>query len=122
MRVVTDSYRQSLEPSGKLGELAVQRYQRPPSPDLPRTLQNEWGLSLDPESARGAETRQTLVDFGFTGDTLNNNLDLLSSAVSPVWLFACYPCGRARSRLNLLASEAEVSCPKWVSTSRPSAP
>ena len=32
-----------------------------------------------------------------------------------------YPCGRARSRLNLLASEPEVSCPTWVSTSRPSA-
>ncbi len=27
--------------------------------------------------AIGAETRQLLVDFGFTGDTLNNNLDLL---------------------------------------------
>jgi 7,8-dihydropterin-6-yl-methyl-4-(beta-D-ribofuranosyl)aminobenzene 5'-phosphate synthase len=82
VRVVTDSYHQSLEPSGKFGEVAVQRYQRPPSPDLPRTLQNEWGLSLHLESARGAETRQMLVDFGFTGDTLNNNLDLLGIDVA----------------------------------------
>ena len=75
--VVTDSYHHQFEPSGKFGEVAVQRYQRPPSAELPRTLQNEWGLALHLESARGAETRQVLVDFGFTGDTLNNNLDLL---------------------------------------------
>jgi 7,8-dihydropterin-6-yl-methyl-4-(beta-D-ribofuranosyl)aminobenzene 5'-phosphate synthase len=75
--VVTDSYHHQFEPSGKFGEVTVQRYQRPPSSDLPRTLQNEWGLSVHLESARGAETRQVLVDFGFTGDTVNNNLDLL---------------------------------------------
>jgi len=77
VRVVTDSYHHLFEPSGKFGEVAVQRYRRPPSPDLPRTLQNEWGLSLHLESARGSETRQVLVDFGFTGDTLNNNIDML---------------------------------------------
>ena len=75
--VVTDSYHHQFLSSGKFGEVAVQRYARPPSLDQPRTLQNEWGLSLHLESARGIETRQVLVDFGFTGDTLNNNLDLL---------------------------------------------
>lgn len=75
--VVTDSYHHQLLPSGKFGDVAVQRYARPPSLDQPRTLQNEWGLSLHMESARGSETRQVLVDFGFTGDTLNNNLALL---------------------------------------------
>jgi 7,8-dihydropterin-6-yl-methyl-4-(beta-D-ribofuranosyl)aminobenzene 5'-phosphate synthase len=40
-------------------------------------LENEWGLSLHLESARGAETRQILVDFGFTPETLNGNLALL---------------------------------------------
>lgn len=77
VRVVTDSYYHQFEPSGKFGEVTVQRYLRPPSKEPPRTLENEWGLSLHLESSRGAETRQTLVDFGFTGDTLNNNLDLL---------------------------------------------
>jgi len=77
VRVVTDSYHHQFEPSGKFGEAAVERYLRPPSSALPRTLQNEWGLSLHLASARGAETRQVLVDFGFTGATLNNNLDLL---------------------------------------------
>ena len=75
--VVTDSYHHQFEPSGRFGEVTVQRYQRPPSSELPRTLQNEWGLALHLESARGAETRQVLVDFGFTGGTLNHNLDLL---------------------------------------------
>ena len=74
VRVVTDSYHHLFEPSGKFGEITVQRYRRPPSSDMPRTLQNEWGLSLHLESTRGTETRQILVDFGFTGDTLNNNL------------------------------------------------
>jgi 7,8-dihydropterin-6-yl-methyl-4-(beta-D-ribofuranosyl)aminobenzene 5'-phosphate synthase len=73
VRVVTDSYHHLFEPSGKFGAVAVERYRRPPSPEQPRTVQNEWGLSLHTESTRGAETRQTLVDFGFTGDTLNNN-------------------------------------------------
>lgn len=42
-----------------------------------RTLQNEWGLSLHLESARGSETRQALIDFGYTPEALNNNLALL---------------------------------------------
>jgi 7,8-dihydropterin-6-yl-methyl-4-(beta-D-ribofuranosyl)aminobenzene 5'-phosphate synthase len=77
VRVVTDSYHHQFEPSGKFGDIAVQRYLRPPSQGLPRTLQNEWGLSLHLESGRGSETRQILVDFGFTGETLNGNLELL---------------------------------------------
>jgi 7,8-dihydropterin-6-yl-methyl-4-(beta-D-ribofuranosyl)aminobenzene 5'-phosphate synthase len=78
VRVVTDSYHHLFAPSGKVGDVTVQRYSRPPSSDLPRTLQNEWGLSLYLESARGAESRQFLVDFGFTPETLNNNLDLMN--------------------------------------------
>ena len=77
VRVVTDSYHHLFEAGGNFGGATVQRYARPPSTALPRTLQNEWGLSLHLESARGAETRQVLVDFGFTGETLNANLELL---------------------------------------------
>ncbi|MGH7185876.1 MAG: MBL fold metallo-hydrolase [Pseudomonadota bacterium] len=40
-------------------------------------MQNEWGLALYLESARGAETRRILMDFGYTPETLSNNLDLL---------------------------------------------
>jgi 7,8-dihydropterin-6-yl-methyl-4-(beta-D-ribofuranosyl)aminobenzene 5'-phosphate synthase len=77
VRVVTDSYHHLFEPSGKFGEVTVQRYARPPSKEMPRTLQNEWGLSMHVESARGVETRQVLIDFGFTPETLNANLALL---------------------------------------------
>ena len=78
VRVVTDSYHHQFASSGKVGDVIVERYYRPPSSELPRTLQNEWGLSLHLESARGSESRQFLVDFGFTSETLNNNFDLMS--------------------------------------------
>ena len=79
VRVVTDSYLHAFEPSAQVGDVAVQRavsnvaLQKP----LPRSLLSEWGLSLHLESQRGAETRQMLVDFGFTAATINNNLELL---------------------------------------------
>jgi 7,8-dihydropterin-6-yl-methyl-4-(beta-D-ribofuranosyl)aminobenzene 5'-phosphate synthase len=78
VRVVTDSYHHAFEPSRKVGELEIQRFafalsKQPPS----RALQNEWGLSMHAESSRGAETRQMLIDFGYTAETLNNNLALL---------------------------------------------
>jgi len=79
VRVVTDSYQHAFEPSAQVGDVAVQRapfnaaLQKP----LPRSLLNEWGLSLHLESARGSETRQMLVDFGWTAVTINNNLEML---------------------------------------------
>lgn len=78
VRVVTDSYHHQFAPSGKSGDVSVQRFSRPPSSELPRTLQNEWGLSLHLESMRDAESRQVLIDFGFTPETLNNNIDLMN--------------------------------------------
>lgn len=77
VRVVTDSYYHLLEPSGRFGEVTVQRFGFLPSRDPPRTLESEWGLCLHLESTRGAQTRQVLVDFGFTPETLNKNLGLL---------------------------------------------
>lgn len=77
VRVVTDSYQHLFEPSGKFGDVTVQRYLMALSKGNPRTLENEWGLSLHLDSARGVETRQILVDFGWTPETLNNNLGLI---------------------------------------------
>jgi 7,8-dihydropterin-6-yl-methyl-4-(beta-D-ribofuranosyl)aminobenzene 5'-phosphate synthase len=79
VRVVTDSYQHAQVPSGKYGDVSVQRYAAIPALNLPmpRVLQSEWGLSLHLESVRGTEIRQILVDFGFTGPTINNNLDML---------------------------------------------
>ncbi len=78
IRVVTDSYHHAFEPPRTLGDLRVDRVGTLLSRvGDPRTLQNEWGLSLHLESALGNEQRQVLIDFGFTPETLNNNLGLL---------------------------------------------
>jgi 7,8-dihydropterin-6-yl-methyl-4-(beta-D-ribofuranosyl)aminobenzene 5'-phosphate synthase len=78
VRVVTDSYHHAFEPSRKVGDIEIQRFafalsKAPPS----KALQNEWGLAMQPESTRGGDTRQFLIDFGYTAETLNNNLGLL---------------------------------------------
>lgn len=78
VRVVTDSYHHQFEPGGRIGDVTVERFALPPTNEPPRrTLQNEWGLALHIESTRGDETRQLLVDFGYTHETINNNVDLL---------------------------------------------
>jgi 7,8-dihydropterin-6-yl-methyl-4-(beta-D-ribofuranosyl)aminobenzene 5'-phosphate synthase len=78
VRVVTDSYHHQFEASGRFGDVGVERYMLPPSSEPPRrTLQNEWGLALHVESARGVETRRIQIDFGFTHETINNNVDML---------------------------------------------
>ena len=78
VRVVSDSYHHAFEPTRKIGDVQVQRFGFAFSKQPPRrTLQNEWGLSLHLESTRASETRQILIDFGYTPETLNNNLELL---------------------------------------------
>ncbi len=77
VRVVTDSYHHRFERSAEVAGVKIERFERPVSKDEPRTLMNEWGLALHLESARGAETRQVMIDFGFTSGTLNTNLELL---------------------------------------------
>jgi metal-dependent hydrolase (beta-lactamase superfamily II) len=58
VRVVIDSYQIAIAPSGKVGNVDI-------------------GLSLHAESRRGAQVRSVLIDFGFTGEALNNNAQLL---------------------------------------------
>ena len=78
VRVVSDSYHHAFEPTRKIGDIEVQRFAFALSKQPPRkALQNEWGLSLHLESTRASETRHVLIDFGYTPDTLNNNLELL---------------------------------------------
>lgn len=76
VRVVTDSYHHAFEPSKAHGPVQVQRLGFAVAPRTPpqRTLQNEWGLALHLESARGSETRQVLIDFAYTSETLLNNM------------------------------------------------
>ncbi len=78
VRVVTDSYHQAISPSVTVNGVQIQRYGFTVSDKPPRkSLVSEFGLSLHVESQKGTETRQILVDFGFTPETLNNNLELL---------------------------------------------
>jgi 7,8-dihydropterin-6-yl-methyl-4-(beta-D-ribofuranosyl)aminobenzene 5'-phosphate synthase len=77
VRVVTDSYFHQFAAADSVPGLQVNRPIRPPSKELPRTLLNEWGLSLHLESTQGATTRRILMDFGFSATALNNNLELL---------------------------------------------
>jgi 7,8-dihydropterin-6-yl-methyl-4-(beta-D-ribofuranosyl)aminobenzene 5'-phosphate synthase len=51
-------------------------------PRARRTLQTEWGLSLHLTSTKGSETKRYLLDYAYTSDVLNNNLDLLGIDVS----------------------------------------
>ncbi len=51
------------------------------SPDAPphATFTGEWGLAMHAASRRDAETRNVLIDFGYTAETLLNNLALLKA-------------------------------------------
>jgi 7,8-dihydropterin-6-yl-methyl-4-(beta-D-ribofuranosyl)aminobenzene 5'-phosphate synthase len=78
VRVVTDSYQIAVAPGAKIGNVEVERFGWGLSDQAPGpTLVSEFGLALHAQSRRGEETRQTLVDFGFTSAALTNNLDLL---------------------------------------------
>src|SRR5271165_3317778 len=72
VRVVVDSYQFAVAPSMKAGNVDIQHFGwgigggKPPG----KTLISEFGLSMHIESLRGTETRNTLVDFGFTPEAL----------------------------------------------------
>ena len=78
VRVVVDSYQFAVAPSRKSGNVDIQHFGwgigggKPPG----RTLVSEFGLSMHVET-RGTETKNTLVDFGFTPEALVNNVELL---------------------------------------------
>ena len=78
VRVVIDSYQFAVAPGRKLPDVDIQHFgwglsDKPPR----RTLISEFGLAMQAESRRGNETRNILVDFGFTPEALLNNTDML---------------------------------------------
>lgn len=77
VRVVTDSYQLAIAPNTRIGTVDVQRFGMPAAG---KSLLGEFGLAMHLESRRGAETRHMLLDFGFTPETLNNNLAMLGIA------------------------------------------
>jgi 7,8-dihydropterin-6-yl-methyl-4-(beta-D-ribofuranosyl)aminobenzene 5'-phosphate synthase len=79
IRIVTDNIVRQFVPSQKLDGGGVERMGGNQTPDAPprTTLVGEWGLSLHAESHRGGEVRRVLVDFGYTPETLLNNMEIL---------------------------------------------
>jgi 7,8-dihydropterin-6-yl-methyl-4-(beta-D-ribofuranosyl)aminobenzene 5'-phosphate synthase len=74
VRVVTDSYQLAIAPNMKVGDVEVERFGMPPAG---KSLLGEFGLAMHLESRRGDVTRNMLLDFGFTPETLNNNIEML---------------------------------------------
>jgi len=80
VRMVTDNQVIQFVPSEKREDLAIERRTGSnTTPDAPpRTaLNGEWGLSMYAESRRSNEMRTILIDFGYTPETLLNNMSIL---------------------------------------------
>jgi 7,8-dihydropterin-6-yl-methyl-4-(beta-D-ribofuranosyl)aminobenzene 5'-phosphate synthase len=54
------------------------------SADSKRPLHSEWGLSLLLEPQRGNEARTLLLDYGWTPEAINGNMDLLRVDASKI--------------------------------------
>jgi 7,8-dihydropterin-6-yl-methyl-4-(beta-D-ribofuranosyl)aminobenzene 5'-phosphate synthase len=54
------------------------------SSDSRRPLHSEWGLSLLLEPQKGGEARTFLLDYGWTPETVNGNIDLLGVDVKKI--------------------------------------
>ena len=79
VRVLVDNYQFAVVPSRKVANVDIENFgwgigaNKPPG----KTLISEFGLSMHAESQRGAETRNVLIDFGFSPDALVNNANLV---------------------------------------------
>jgi 7,8-dihydropterin-6-yl-methyl-4-(beta-D-ribofuranosyl)aminobenzene 5'-phosphate synthase len=79
VRIVTDNLTQLFVPEETRDGLAIERRVPHSYPDRPPRyiLNAEWGLSLHAQSFAGDEERNVLIDFGFTPEVLNNNMDII---------------------------------------------
>ncbi|MGE0564054.1 MAG: MBL fold metallo-hydrolase [Pseudolabrys sp.] len=79
VRVVTDNIVIQFVPNETRDGLAIERKSGNTHPDRPprHMLNGEWGLALHAQSFRGPEERNVMVDFGYTPEVLNNNLNIL---------------------------------------------
>jgi 7,8-dihydropterin-6-yl-methyl-4-(beta-D-ribofuranosyl)aminobenzene 5'-phosphate synthase len=74
---ITDGSHDIFLRGAELPGLSVQRVGPAAFAPQGRTLSSEWGLALHIQSHKGGETRNYLLDFGFTPTVYQNNLDLL---------------------------------------------
>src|SRR5262249_24859500 len=77
--IVIDAHVDNYMPAVKRAGFSFERPRGNTTPDTPprATLYGEWGLAMHAESTIGGETRNILVDSGYTPVTLLNNLSIL---------------------------------------------
>ena len=76
IRVITDSSYDTPRP-GTSKWVKVKRNGFISKTDFRKSLHSEWGLSLALESRLGADTRNLLLDFGYTPNALMNNMEIM---------------------------------------------
>ena len=76
IRVVVDSHYERFLPKVSHASVAIEHTGEIPGRQM-SALAGEWGLSLHLESVREGARAQYLLDFGYTPEVLNRNLDLL---------------------------------------------
>jgi 7,8-dihydropterin-6-yl-methyl-4-(beta-D-ribofuranosyl)aminobenzene 5'-phosphate synthase len=88
VRIVTDNYFFPYFAPQKFPDIVVERFARAETPERPPSheLLGEWGLCMHAESQAGNQTRNVLIDFGYTPETILNNLGFLK--IDPVALDA----------------------------------
>ncbi|MSO85425.1 MAG: MBL fold metallo-hydrolase [Rhodospirillales bacterium] len=77
IRVVSDSSHDIFISGEAPKGVGVARVRLLPPPRVQTTLGGEWGLSLFIETHKGSERRNHLLDFGYTSEVLNRNLEIL---------------------------------------------
>jgi 7,8-dihydropterin-6-yl-methyl-4-(beta-D-ribofuranosyl)aminobenzene 5'-phosphate synthase len=76
VKVLTDSSYDTPRPTSSPW-VKVRRTGLSAAGDYRKTLHNEWGLSLALESQAGNQTRNLMLDFGYTVEALTNNMDVM---------------------------------------------
>lgn len=76
VRVVVDSHYDRFLPKAHHHAVAIEHVGQIPGRQM-TTLAGEWGLSLHLESNNAGAKAQYLLDFGYTPEILNRNVDLL---------------------------------------------
>jgi len=76
VRIITDSSYDTPRP-GTNKWVKVKRTPFISSKDWRKALHNEWGLAMALESRMGADTRNLMLDYGYTTDALLNNMEII---------------------------------------------
>jgi 7,8-dihydropterin-6-yl-methyl-4-(beta-D-ribofuranosyl)aminobenzene 5'-phosphate synthase len=76
IKVLTDSSYDTPRP-GTSKWIKIKRFPLQSPADFRKVLHNEWGLSLALESRVGGDTRNLMLDYGYTPEALLNNMEIM---------------------------------------------